>query len=133
MFAAAADTHSLVWYLAQDSRLSPDAKSFMDNAAQEGERIGFSSISLVEMVYLIERSRIPAESLSRLAAAITSPRSVLTEIPLDIEIVRVLTRIDSTQIPEMPDRIIAATAAYLRVPLISRDTRIQSSGLQTIW
>lgn len=133
MFAAVVNTHGLVWYLAQDSRLSPDARAFMDNSAQKGKRIGFSSISFVEMVYLIERSRIPVESLSRLAAAIASPRSLLTEIPLDIEIVRALTRIDSTQIPEMPDRIIAATAAYLRVPLISRDTRIQSSGLKTIW
>lgn len=133
MFAAVTDTHSVVWYLAQDNRLSPAAKSFMDTAAQNGERIGVSSISLVEIVYLIERNRIPAESLSRLAAAIASPRSALTEVPLDIRIVRALTTIDSSQIPEMPDRIIAATAAYLHVPLVSRDARIQSSGLHTIW
>lgn len=133
MFAAVADTHSVIWYLAQDSRLSPAAKSFMDTAAQKGERIGISSISLVEIVYLIERNRIATESLSRLAAAIESSRSALTEVPLNIEIVRALTGIDGTQIPEMPDRIIAATAAYLRVPLVSRDTRIQSSGLKTIW
>lgn len=30
----------------------------------------------------------------------------------------------------MPDRIIAATALLLRVPLITRDQRIQSAGIQ---
>jgi hypothetical protein len=33
----------------------------------------------------------------------------------------------------MPDRIIAATALYLRVPVISRDYEIQLSGVDTIW
>ena len=133
MFAAVADTHSVIWYLAQDSRLSSAAKLFIDDATQNGEQVGISSISLVEIVYLIERNRIPAESLSRLAAAIASPRSVLTEVALNMDVVRALTNVDSTQIPDMPDRIIAATAAYLRVPLISRDTKIQLSDLETIW
>ncbi|MAS34856.1 MAG: PIN domain protein [Anaerolineaceae bacterium] len=133
MFAAVADTHSVIWYLAQDSRLSYAAKLFIDDAMQNGEQVGISSISLVEIVYLIERNRIPAESLSRLAAAIASPRSVLTEVALNMDVVRALTNVDSTQIPDMPDRIIAATAAYLRVPLISRDTKIQLSDLETIW
>ena len=37
------------------------------------------------------------------------------------------------QVPDMPDRMIAATARLYAVPLISRDRKIRLSGLQTIW
>jgi len=37
------------------------------------------------------------------------------------------------EVPDMPDRIIAATALHLGLPLISRDRKIQLAGLQTIW
>jgi PIN domain nuclease of toxin-antitoxin system len=33
----------------------------------------------------------------------------------------------------MPDRIIAATAVSLQVPIISRDGYIRASAVQTIW
>jgi PIN domain nuclease of toxin-antitoxin system len=36
-------------------------------------------------------------------------------------------------VPDMPDRIIAATAVHLGVPLVSRDRRLQAAGIQTIW
>ncbi len=38
-----------------------------------------------------------------------------------------------SEVPDMPDRIIAATALYLKVPLISRDARIRAANLDTIW
>jgi PIN domain nuclease of toxin-antitoxin system len=37
------------------------------------------------------------------------------------------------EVPDLPDRIVAATAAALRVPLISRDGKIRASEVQTIW
>ena len=58
---------------------------------------------------------------------------MLVEIPIDTDIARTMTAISSTQIPDMPDRIIAATAWKLNVPLISRDSKIQLSKVQTIW
>ena len=36
-------------------------------------------------------------------------------------------------VPDMPDRIIAATALHLGVPLISRDGKIKASAVPTIW
>jgi PIN domain nuclease of toxin-antitoxin system len=33
----------------------------------------------------------------------------------------------------MPDRIIAATALHLSVPLITRDRKIHASSIETIW
>ena len=37
------------------------------------------------------------------------------------------------KIPNLPDRIIAATALYAKVPVISRDRKIKLSSIQTIW
>ncbi|WP_437730494.1 hypothetical protein [Sorangium sp. So ce1335] len=35
-------------------------------------------------------------------------------------------------VPDMPDRIIAATAVSLGVPLVTRDGKIGASGAQTM-
>jgi PIN domain nuclease of toxin-antitoxin system len=57
MIRAVADTHAIIWYLFEDGRLSRVAKEFMDDAAKNGEQIGISAISLVEIVYLVEKPR----------------------------------------------------------------------------
>ena len=36
-------------------------------------------------------------------------------------------------VPEMPDWIIAATALALGLPLVTRDLRIRSTSVPTIW
>lgn len=54
--------------------------------------------------------------------------------PLDLAVARALWSVPHTLIPEMPDRIITATALALSLPLITRDATIQRSSLvQTIW
>ena len=45
----------------------------------------------------------------------------------------VVARIPRSQVPELPDRIIAATALHLDVPLVTRDHTIQGAPVQTIW
>lgn len=61
------------------------------------------------------------------------PNSTLVEVFVDQHVVRAMTQIARTDVPDLPDRIIAATALYLNVPLISRDRKIQSSIVTTIW
>jgi PIN domain nuclease of toxin-antitoxin system len=133
MIVGVADTHALIWYIYSDPRLSVAARQFMDAAYQSRNQLGISSITLIEMVYLIEKGRIQVESFSRVARGLGEPNSLFVEIPVDVNIARALARLDATQIPDMPDRIIAATALAVRAPLISRDGKIQLSGLQTIW
>jgi PIN domain nuclease of toxin-antitoxin system len=133
MLVAVADTHAVIWYFANDPRLSDPARNFFETIAKTGDQIGISSISLVEIVYLIEKGRIPPFRFTQLADEITDPDSLLTQIPLELKVSRALARIDVNQIPDMPDRIIAATALFLNLPLISRDAKIVASGLKTIW
>ena len=44
-----------------------------------------------------------------------------------------MSRVARAQVPDLPDRIIAATALHLGIPIISRDRKIQASGLTTVW
>jgi PIN domain nuclease of toxin-antitoxin system len=133
MLAAVADTHAVIWYLHAAPRLSATARAFIDAAATNGDQIGLSSITLIEMVYLIEKGRIATESFTRLSVVLEQPGGVFLEIPPDLQVSRAMTRVSAAAIPDMPDRIIAATALYYQVPVISRDSKIRLSSLATIW
>jgi hypothetical protein len=37
------------------------------------------------------------------------------------------------EVPDMPDRIVAATGVYFGVPVISRDRRIRAASVRTVW
>lgn len=133
MIRAVADTHAVVWYLYNDPRLSPTAQTFFEDAAAAGDQIACSTLTLVEIVYLIEKGRIDAAALTRLVAELDAENSVLVEIPLERHIAQTMQQIKREDVPDMPDRIIAATALYLGLPLISRDGKIQLSDLATVW
>ncbi len=133
MIVAVADTHAVIWYLAADPRISTVAKLFMDSTANDGDEIAVSAITLVEMVYLIEKGRIPAQYFSNLAGELNDPDSMFVEVPIDLKIARAVSRVDVEQVPDMPDRIVVATAIYHSVPVISRDGKIKLSSIKTIW
>ena len=128
-----ADTHALLWYLYNDPRLSTTAGTLMDATDAAGDQIAISAIVLAEVVYLIEKNRIDTAALDRILAALNRKDSTLVEIPLDRWVIQAMRRIDRAQVPDLPDRIVAATALYLGVPVISRDRKIQSSLVATIW
>jgi predicted nucleic acid-binding protein len=44
-----------------------------------------------------------------------------------------LKEIARAAVPDMPDRIIAATAHHLGLPVVTRDRKILASSVQTIW
>ncbi len=133
MIAGVADTHAALWYLYGDPRLSTLAKEFIDKAAAARRTIELAPISLAEVVYLIEKSRLPPSAYSELRNALANPNHVLNEAPFTVEVVEAMRQVPRGTVPDLPDRIIAATAVYLEVPLISRDGRIRASQIQTIW
>jgi predicted nucleic acid-binding protein len=85
------------------------------------------------MVYLIEKGSIDAAALTRLAAELDAADAVLVEMPVDRRVVQAMRHIARADVPDMPDRIIAATALHLGLPIISRDRKIETSGLTVIW
>jgi len=44
-----------------------------------------------------------------------------------------MTEISRQDLPDLPDRVIAATALFYSVPVLSRDGRIRSLDIKTIW
>ena len=133
MIAGVADTHAILWYLFKNPKLSDAARQFMDDSAAAGHDIIVSAISLAEIVYLIEKGRVAQEVYPALKSILADPENVIKEAPLNAEIVDALRRVSRDSIPDMPDRIVAATAAYFDVPVISRDGRIRASSIRTIW
>jgi PIN domain nuclease of toxin-antitoxin system len=130
---AVADTHAVIWYVFDDSRLSSVARTEIDSAAASGERIAVSSISLIEMVYLVDKGRIAMAVFDGIFQALDDPNPLLLEVFCDRAIAQAMRLVDRQQVPDLPDRIIAATAVHLGVPLISRDGKIRSSSIKTIW
>jgi len=130
---AVADTHALLWYLYNDSRLSKTATTFMDAIDEGGDQIAIASITLAELVYLIEKGKIASTSFERVIEMLSQPNATLVEIPFDRVVADMMRRIERDQVPDFPDRIVAATALTLGVPLISRDRKIQASIVTTIW
>lgn len=133
MLRAVADTHAVIWYIFGDARLSGIARSTIAQIAADGDLVGFSSITLAEIIYLSEKGRISPSTMNRLLAEVDREDAVLVEIPFDRTIAQIMLNVDRTQIPDLPDRIIAATALSCSVPLISRDRKIQLSSVNTIW
>ncbi len=133
MIVAIADTHATIWYLFSDPRLGPAASALIDATIANGDHIGVSAISLVEMVYLIEKGRIPVNALNDLHAAIADPQAVLKGIPLDENIAIKMVEVPRQDVPDLPDRVIAATGLFYAVPVLSRDSQIRSSVVQTVW
>jgi PIN domain nuclease of toxin-antitoxin system len=127
------DTHAIVWYLANDARLSAQAADALDSASREGGLIYIPSICLVELTYLVEKGRLPSIARERLVQALDDPSVACQLAPLDRMVADALERIDRQEIPDLPDRVVAATAMALRVALISRDGKIRASKVQTIW
>jgi PIN domain nuclease of toxin-antitoxin system len=133
MIAAVADTHTALWHLFDDARLSAAAGAFISEAATARRKIAISTISLAEVVYLIEKNRLPPSAYEELTQALADPEHVFTEAPLTAAIVQVMRQVSRAEVPDMPDRIVAATAVYLDVPVISHDRCIRTASLKTVW
>jgi PIN domain nuclease of toxin-antitoxin system len=125
-----ADTMTLVWYLRGRRRFGKQAREILRAADQGHHTIAISGVTLMEILYLSERRRIPIglENLGDFLAQSTN----YTVVPIGFEVVNAAADIDD--VPELHDRLIAGTAAWLGVPILTNDPIMTNSQhVQTMW
>lgn len=129
-----ADTHALVWHLQANPKLSPHAQTIFLDADKGAHQIFVPSIVLVELIYLSERKRIETALVARAFDLLKRTSINYRVVPLDTAIARTLLEVDTLLVPEMPDRVIVATAKHLRLPLITHDSSISESKIvPVVW
>lgn len=121
------DTQALVKFMMGRRVINEKAhQAFL--AADKGEAvIVIPAIVLMEMLYLFEKHRIGVDLLQ--TDDLLKSQNYQFE-PLSLEILKTAIEIDD--IPELHDRLIAATARYLDLPLITNDPVIRDSRFVTI-
>lgn len=133
MGAVVADTHALIWYLFEPTQLSAVARSSLLQAEANPGVIYVPAISVVEARYLVEKGTLTESIFKELVDSLLNADTAPTVVPINLEIACALSEVSKRAVPDMPDRIIAATALHLGLPLVTRDRKIQSSQIETIW
>jgi PIN domain nuclease of toxin-antitoxin system len=127
------DTHSMIWFLNQSPRLSSTAQQAIQSTIDNGHPAYVSAISVAEVIYLVEKRRLLRSQLDDFVATLRREDSGFVVVPFDLAIAEALSRIPRDIVPDMPDRIIAATALYLKLPLVTYDAKISAAQLPIIW
>lgn len=127
------DTHVAVWSLVDRSLLSASAIAVLIAADATGEII-ISPITLIELTYLTEKGRLVPDVLSTVQSAIDDPTTAFKFAAIDRATTDAVSQVPRTTVPDMPDRIFAATALSLGLPLVTRDKEVRLlTNVTTVW
>ena len=128
------DTHALLWHILQSERLSKKAAVVFNQADDNEVRIYIPNIVLVEIVYLMEKNKIPNEYLENLIKLLDINPNNYQITQTGVSTIRAMQSLQRQSIPDMPDRIITATAVELGLPLITKDSKIiKANVVEIIW
>lgn len=131
---AVLDTHALVWWLTGRTRsLGRAARSFVERVDGGSAVAHVPILALVEISEAIRRGLISlGEPFDVFVLRLENTPSRYRVVPLDSAVVARSHQLLS--IPERGDRLIAATAQHLGLPLVTRDRAIaRAIGEDVIW
>ena len=123
------DTHTLLWFLANDARLSRTAKTAIEDTANER---WLSPISLLEIAIKVRNGKLPLPA----PFAVMFPADLLTAdihlMPLETDHIEPLTTLPPHY--KVPfDRLIAATALVEGLTVVSADAAFDAYGVIRLW
>ena len=116
------DTQALVKFMMGKKVINDKSHQAFQSADKGEAAIIIPAIVLMEVLYLFEKNRIDINLLQ--TEELFKSQNYQFE-PLSFDILKTASEIDD--IPELHDRLIAATARYLGLPLITNDPVIQNS------
>jgi predicted nucleic acid-binding protein len=121
------DTQALVKFMMGKKVINDKSHRAYQSADKGKATIIIPAIVLMEMLYLFEKNRIDVGLLQ--TEELFKSQNYQFE-PLNFDILKTASEIND--IPELHDRLIAATARYLKLPLITNDPVIEDSKFVTI-
>ena len=114
------DTHTWIWYLLGDSRLSPKHKRCIEGADND---VLLSSISIWEAHLLIEKGRLVVDQSAGVWIQNALRTLPVREVPLTFA-VAARSRALRMEHEDPADRFIAATAIEMKIPLLTSDEKM---------
>ena len=125
-----ADTHSLLWYLTDDNRLSKDANLIFEETEKGEHLIIVPTIVLVESLDVIEKKRVTYDFDLVLQSIEDNENYIIWD--LDLEVVNQMIKIKNVR--ELHDRIIVAISKLCDAGLITKDGEItEAKEVNTRW
>jgi len=124
-----ADTVSIIRFLFQKNKLGKKALKIYQNSQKGSFKIGIPIIVLVELMYLSQKKRIDLDFKNFVKSIKKSSNYKI--IGLTEEIIILASKL---KIRELHDCLIASTAYYYNLPLITCDKEItEHKKIKTIW
>jgi len=127
MSSVVTDTQALVKFMTGKKVINDKCHQAFLSADRGESTVIIPAVVLMEVLYLFEKNRISVDLL-RIEDLLKSQNYQCE--PLTLEILKSASEI--TDIPELHDRLIAATARHLDLPLITNDPVIRASGFLAI-
>jgi PIN domain nuclease of toxin-antitoxin system len=84
MAALVLDTHATIWYLESSPRPAVGALTAIQSALAAGDPVHVSTVTIVELIYLVEKGRFSVSLLDRLLAELRRPAPELLVTPFDL-------------------------------------------------
>lgn len=127
------DTHALIWWVSDPTRLSQRARRALAIALRRAP-VAASAISLFEIATAVRRGRLELGLSLEQWLELLQKLPELRFEPVSAEIAQAAGGFPDSVPGDPADRIIAATALALGAKLISADTRLRKSPvLQVVW
>jgi PIN domain nuclease of toxin-antitoxin system len=128
------DTHSLIWWVNGDKRLSAKAKKAIESELSKEGSVVISAISAWEIGMLVAKGRLALTmDIDDWLKTVSSIEGV-SFLPVDTDVAVQSVRLPGEFHPDPADRIIVALARHYSVPLVTADMKIREyRHVKTIW
>ncbi len=123
------DTQCLLWHLNRDRHLPRTVRSIFEAADKGHVQVLVPSMVLVETNFLLQRQRVAQAVVDKLLQLPEEADASFCVVPLDLSVAHAVADFGPSAVPELADRVIAATARALGMPLLTVDQAIAESGL----